>query len=58
MNSHQEVVYSLIRELEDTLENGFSPFGPFSVVRKDVIENLLDKIQAALPDEIKGSAHN
>ena len=53
MNSQQEVVYSLIREMEDTLENGFSPFGPFSVVRKDVITNLLDKIYAALPDEIK-----
>ena len=53
MNSQQELVYSLIREMEDTLENGFSPFGPFSVVRKDIITNLLDKIYAALPDEIK-----
>ena len=55
MNSQQEVIYGLMGELEDALDRGFSPFGYYSVVKKDTVTNLLDKIYAALPDEIKES---
>jgi len=53
MNSQQDVIYGLMGELEDALDRGFSPFGYYSVVKKDTVTNLLDKLYAALPDEIK-----
>lgn len=53
MNSQQDVIYGLMSELEDALERGFSPFGYYSVVKKDTVTSLLDKLYAALPDEIK-----
>ena len=53
MNSQQDLVYNLMNELEDALDKGFSPFGYYSVVKKDVVTTLLDKLYAALPDEIK-----
>lgn len=53
MNSQQDLIYSLMGELEDALEKGFSPFGYYSVVKKDTVNNLLDKLYAALPDEVK-----
>ena len=40
-------------DLEDALDKGFSPFGYYSVVKKDTVTELLDKLYAALPDEIK-----
>lgn len=53
MNSQQDVIYGLMSELEDALDRGFSPFGFYSVVKKDTVQNLLDKLYAALPDEVK-----
>ena len=52
MNS-QDLICNLMTELEDVLDKGFSPFGYYSVVKKDTVNNLLDKLYAALPDEIK-----
>ena len=42
-----------MNDLEEALEKGFSPFGYFSLVKKDTVTNLLDKLYAALPDEVK-----
>ncbi|MCM1003930.1 MAG: hypothetical protein NC408_06260 [Candidatus Gastranaerophilales bacterium] len=54
MNSQQDVIYGLMSELEDALDKGFPLLGcAFSVVKKDVVTNILDKLYAALPDEIK-----
>lgn len=53
MNSQQDVIYGLMGDLEDALDKGFSPFGYFSVVKKDTVMDLLDRLYAALPDEIK-----
>ena len=53
MNSQQDIIYGLMGDLEDALDKGFSPFGYYSVVKKDTVMDLLDKSYAALPDEIK-----
>jgi len=54
MNPQQDVIYSLMSELEDTLEKGFPLLGPsLVIVKKDNVTNILDKLYAALPDEIK-----
>ena len=53
MNSQQDIIYGLMGDLEDALDKGFSPFGYYSVVKKDTVTELLDKLYAALPDEIK-----
>ena len=53
MNSQQDVIYGLMNELEDALDKGFSPIGSFTFVKKDTVTNILDKLYAALPDEIK-----
>ncbi len=53
MNSQQDLIYNLMNDLEDALDKGFSPFGYYSVVKKDTVTNLLDRLYAALPDEIK-----
>lgn len=54
MNSQQDVIYSLMSELEDAIDKGFPLLGcAFSVVKKDNVTNILDKLYAALPDEIK-----
>ena len=53
MNPQKEVIYGLMSDLEDVLEKGFSPFGYFSVVKKDTVTNILDRIYAALPEEVK-----
>ena len=52
MNSQQEVIYGLMGDLEEVLDKGLS-FGYYSVEKKDTVTNLLDKLYAALPDEIK-----
>ena len=52
MNSQQDVIYSLMSELDDALDNGF-PFGGLTIVKKQVVADILDKLYAALPDEIK-----
>ena len=53
MNSQQDVIYGLMADLEEVLDKGFSPFGYYSVVKKDTVTELLDRLYAALPDEIK-----
>lgn len=54
MNSQQDVIYGLMGELEEALEKGFPLLGyNFSVVKKDTVTNILDRLYAALPDEIK-----
>ena len=54
MNSQQDVIYGLMNELEETLDKGFPLLGYcFTVVKKDTVTNILDKLYAALPDEIK-----
>ena len=53
MNSQQNVIYGLIEELEDYLDRGFSLLGSFTVVKKDTVITILDKLFAALPDEVK-----
>lgn len=42
-----------MNELEEVLDKGLPLLGSFSVVKKDVVTNILDKLYAALPDEIK-----
>ena len=54
MNSQQDVIYGLMNELEDALDKGFPLLGyHFTVVKKDTVTSILDKLYAALPDEIK-----
>ena len=54
MNSQLEIISSLMAELEETLEKGFPLLGPyFSIVKKDTVTSILDKLYAALPDEVK-----
>ena len=43
-----------MNELEEALDKGFPFLGPYlTVVKKDTVTNILDKLYAALPDEIK-----
>ena len=53
MNSQQDVIYGLMNELEEALDNKGFPFLGFSVVKKGLVTDILDKLYAALPDEIK-----
>lgn len=53
MNSQQDVVYGLMAELEEALDKGLPLLGSFAITRKDTILNILDKLFAALPDEVK-----
>ena len=54
MNSQQDVIYGLMNELEEALDKGFPLLGyHFTVVKKETVTNILDKLYAALPDEIK-----
>lgn len=40
-------------KLEDALDKGLPLLGYYSVVKKDTVTDLLDRLYAALPDEIK-----
>ena len=53
MNSQQDVIYGLMSELDDALDKGLPLLGSFTVVKKDTVAEILDKLYAALPDEIK-----
>ena len=54
MSSQQEIIYGLMNELEEALDKGFPLLGyHFTVVKKDTVTSILDKLYAALPDEIK-----
>ena len=52
MNSQQDVIYGLMNELEEALDKGLPLLGSVSIVKKDNVTNILDKLYAALPDEI------
>ena len=53
MNSQQDVIYGLMSELDDALDKGLPLLGSFTVVKKDTVADILDRLYAALPDEIK-----
>ena len=53
MGSQQDVIYGLMNELEEFLDKGLPLLPNLSVVKKDVVLDILDKLYAALPDEIK-----
>lgn len=54
MNSQLEGVYSLINELEEALDKGFPLLGYcFAVVKKETVTDILDRLYATLPDEVK-----
>ena len=53
MNAQQDVIYGLMNELEEALDHGIPLLGAVSIVKKDIVTNILDKLYAALPDEIK-----
>lgn len=53
MSSQQDVIYSLMNELEEALDKGFPLLSNLAVVKKDTVVNILDKLYAALPDEVK-----
>ncbi|MBQ7126916.1 hypothetical protein IJO12_07510 [bacterium] len=53
MNSQQDVIYGLMNELEEALDRGIPLLSSHSIVKKDVVVNILDRLYEALPDEIK-----
>ncbi len=55
MNSQQDDICSLMNQLEETLDKGCPLLMGycFTIIKKDTITNILDKLYAALPDEIK-----
>ena len=53
MNSQQDVIYGLMNELEEALDHGIPLLGAVSIVKKDIVTNILDKLYAARHDEIK-----
>jgi len=53
MSSQQDVIYGLMNELEEALDKGFPLLSNLAVVKKDTVVNILDRLYAALPDEVK-----
>lgn len=53
MGSQQDVIYGLMNELEEALDKGFPLLSNLAIVKKDTVVNILDKLYAALPDEVK-----
>ncbi len=53
MNSQLDVVYGIIAELDEALDNGLPLITGLTIVRKNVVGDLLDKLYASLPDELK-----
>lgn len=53
MNSQQDVVNGIMTELDEALDNGLPLIAGLTVVKKNVITDLLDRLYASLPDEIK-----
>ena len=50
MSSQQEVIYGLMNELEEALDKGFPLLGyHFTVVKKDTVTSILDKLPAPGP---------
>ena len=44
MNSQQDVIYGLMNELEEALDHGIPLLGSVSIVKKDAVTNILDKL--------------
>ena len=53
MSSQQELIYGLMSELDEALNGGLSLLGSFTIVKKDTVSDILDKIYSQLPDEVK-----
>ena len=53
MSSQQDVIYGLMNDLEEVLDKGLPLLPNLAVVKKDVVVDILDKLYAALPDEIR-----
>ena len=53
MSSQQDVIYGLMNDLEEVLDKGLPLLPNVAVVKKDVVVDILDKLYAALPDEVK-----
>ncbi len=53
MNSQQDVIYGLMNELEETLDKSFAFLPHIAIVKKETVISILDRLYAALPDEIK-----
>lgn len=53
MNSQQDVVNGIMAELDEVLDSGIPLIAGLTIVKKNVVADLLDKLYASLPDEIK-----
>lgn len=54
MNGQQNGIYDLLRALEDAMDKGFPLLSNYMVVvKRDVVESLLDRIYASLPTEVQ-----
>ena len=53
MSSQQDIIYGLMNELEEALDKGIPLLSNLAIVKKDTVVNILDKLYAALPDEVK-----
>lgn len=54
MNAQQNGIYDLLRTLEESLDKGFPLLSNYMVVvKREVVESLLDRIYASLPVEIQ-----
>ena len=54
MSAQQSNIYNLLGKLEEALDKGFPLLSNYMVVvKRDVVETLLDNIYASLPTEVK-----
>lgn len=54
MNGQQNGIYDLLRALEESLDKGFPLLSNYMVVvKREVVESLLDRIYASLPTEVQ-----
>ena len=53
MSSQQSNIYNLLGKLEEALDKGFPLLSSMVVVKRDVVETLLDNIYASLPTEVQ-----
>ena len=54
MSAQQSNIYNLLGKLEEALDKGFPLLSSYMVVvKRDVVETLLDNIYASLPTEVK-----
>ena len=54
MNGQQNGIYDLLRALEESLDKGFPLLSNYMVVvKREIVESLLDRIYASLPIEVQ-----